>query len=114
MIEFINISLFIFWISGCISILVDMDHIWGRTGREPPVNYSKWKTRPLHTSGIFLIVAILYSIFICTFIFRFYVQVATSMGVLGTLSALSGLNIVMIICLREFDKFVIKRGLNLE
>jgi hypothetical protein len=111
MIEFINMSLFVFWICGSISVLVDMDHIWSRIGREPPVNPSKWVGRPLHTSVIFSIIGIIYGCFVAAFVYGLYVQMATGVGILGTLSALSGLNIVTLIVLREFDKFVIKKGL---
>lgn len=112
MIEFINSSLLVFWICGTISVLVDMDHIWSRTGRKPPVNLSKWHGRPLHTSVVFMFIAILYSIIVCSLIFGLYVQMAAGMGVLGTLSILCGLNIGTYIALYKFDKFVLKKGLN--
>jgi hypothetical protein len=112
MIEFINISLFIFWISGIISVLVDMDHIWRIMGRKPPINYSKWNGRPLHTSIVFFCIAILCGFFVCTFVLRFYVQMATTMGELGILGVLCYLNIGTFIGLKIFDKIIIRKGLN--
>lgn len=56
-IEFISYALFLFWVFGLMSVLLDLDHLWKLYGYNPPVNLTDWDGRPLHDSIVCLIVS---------------------------------------------------------
>lgn len=57
--ELVARTLLVFWVAGCASVLVDLDHIWSRLGLEEPFNLTGWIGRPFHhpvVCGLFGIV----------------------------------------------------------
>ena len=104
LLELINEALFVFWIAGSFSVLLDMDHIWFRLGRKEPVNVTHWPGRTLHHPVIFIVFSLICGFIASTFIYGFYVSISGQIGQLGTLLAESGLIGVTIIGLKLFDR----------
>lgn len=91
MFEFIAYTLFVFWVAGIISILVDVDHIWTLCKRVCPVRFSDSYGRPFHTNTIFVVVAIIGSILVVTFVDGFFRGVLQRVG--------AGETTLLLICL---------------
>ena len=107
LIEFINISLFVFWAIGCVSVLVDYDHIWGIANKREPINLAGRRGRPFHNVFIFIIYGIVCGWFIVTFIYGPYAPFyATEMAT----AILIYVNILTIIIIKLFDKKVKSSG----
>jgi hypothetical protein len=87
-------SLFIFWFGGCISVLVDLDHIFVLIGRKPPYKFSESYGRPFHTRGIFIGIAVGISFVMASFGFRFYRGILQGVGEGTALLFLIGIIIV--------------------
>ena len=97
-------ALFIFWVCGIYSVLLDMDHIWILLGRREPVNFTHWPGRCLHHPIVFLLLSIVSGCLIFPSIFGFYVQIPGQIGELATLLGESGIIVITIIGLYLFDK----------
>lgn len=57
--ELVARALSVFWIAGCLSVLVDLDHLWSILGLEEPFNLTGWPSRPLHHPVVFVLYAII-------------------------------------------------------
>jgi len=86
-------ALFVFWVCGSLSVLIDIDHIFVLIGRKPPFKLSESYGRPLHNRAIFALVAIIISFFMATFIDGFYRNILLGSGTGNAILLLIGLNI---------------------
>lgn len=68
--EFIARTLLVFWIAGCLSVLVDLDHLWKLVGVEAPLNLTDWVGRPLHHPVVFMLYAIICGLLTVAFVSR--------------------------------------------
>jgi len=68
-------ALFVFWIAGCLSVLVDLDHVWKYAGLEEPVNFTGWIGRPFHHPVVFVLYAVVCGLFVLAFVSRWDVSV---------------------------------------
>lgn len=57
--ELVARTLLVFWIAGCLSVLVDVDHLWQRLGMEEPFNLTGWIGRPFHHPMVYMLLGIL-------------------------------------------------------
>lgn len=94
MIGWILYALFVFWISGVISVLIDIDHIFVLTGRKPPIKFSDTYGRPLHSRVIFTLVAVGISFVMATFVDGLYREILLGCGVGGAILFLVGLIVI--------------------
>lgn len=87
-------SLFIFWMCGIISILIDCDHIFCLIGRKPCIKFSESYGRPFHTRTIFILVAFFVSIFVVSYVYGFYRGILFGIGEREVLLLMISLNLI--------------------
>ena len=105
----ISYTLFIFWIGGCLSICVDIDHIFVIFGRKPPIKLSDSFGRPFHTRAIFTFVAIVGSFIVVTLANGFYREILFRFGEGGTIVFLVILIVLTYISSKFLGQRILKR-----
>ena len=93
-IEFVTLTLFLFWIFGFMSVLLDLDHLWRLYGYNPPINLTNWTGRPLHNSVVYLIVSGFCSVVFLAFIYGLAGSLFQEFGKAIWMLMLFGLNIM--------------------
>lgn len=73
-------ALFVFWVCGSFSVLLDLDHIWTLFKRVCPVRLSESYGRPLHTRVVFSLVSCLVGIVVVTFANGLYAGILRQFG----------------------------------
>jgi hypothetical protein len=77
-------TLFVFWVCGSLSVLVDIDHIWTILERVSPIRFSESYGRPFHTRIVFIVVACIICFSIITLGNGFYRGILQQFGEGGT------------------------------
>ena len=78
--ELVARTLLVFWVGGCLSVLVDLDHLWQRLGMEEPFNLTGWVGRPLHHPVVYLLLGLLCGVLVVTFIHGWDVPLSVRSG----------------------------------
>ncbi len=93
-VEFVSYALFLFWIFGLMSVLLDLDHLWKLYGYTPPINLTNWYGRPLHNSIVYLFVSGICSIVFLTLIYGLVGILFEAFREIVWMEILFGLNIL--------------------
>jgi len=102
--ELIAEALFVFWFAGCWAVLLDIDHVWIRLGRNTPVDFTHWPGRGLHHPIIFLVFSIVVGCFVFAPVYGLYVQISGQVGTLGRIFGGVAIIAGTMIFLKWFDK----------
>jgi hypothetical protein len=87
-------TLFVFWVCGCVSVFIDIDHIYSLIGRRPPFKISESYGRPFHSRTIFALVACGISFIIAAFLDGLYRAILLRLGIGGTILLLISIIII--------------------
>ena len=78
--ELVARTLLVFWVAGCLSVLVDLDHFWKYSGLEEPLNLTGWIGRPFHHPVVYLLLGIICGVLVTAFVSRRNVPISVRSG----------------------------------
>ena len=96
----ITYALFVFWVCGGISVLIDSDHILSLFGRKPPFKLSESYGRPLHTRIVFVLASFFVSIIVVSYVYGLYQRILLRLG--------EGEVLLLMIALNIFTYYIVK------
>lgn len=77
-------TLFVFWVCGSFSVLLDFDHIWMVLKRIPPIKLGVSYGRPLHTRTVFVVASCFIGLCVVTLADGLYRGILQGIGEGGT------------------------------
>jgi hypothetical protein len=98
----LSYALFVFWICGSFSVLLDIDHIWMVLKRIPPIKLGESYGRPLHTRIVFIVASCLVGLCVVTLADGLYRGILQGLGDGGA----SILFLCLIVITFVFTKYV--------
>jgi len=110
----ISYTLFVFWICGSFSVLLDIDHLWTIFKRISPIRFSESYGRPLHTRMVFIVVSCVVSLCVVTLADGLYRGILQESGERGAIILFLCLIIITIILTKYIGRYFLNRMMRIR